>query len=89
MLSSETFPKRFSAGYASRFISFHCRREKPTLAWEKFSRFQRDDHEGESDLREPVIRKKDVLIPEDRYFKSANVCISQLLWVARGIFILI
>ncbi|MBU4370539.1 MAG: SDR family oxidoreductase [Proteobacteria bacterium] len=27
------------------------------------------------DLREPVIRKKDVLILEDRYFKPANVCI--------------
>ena len=31
--------------------------------------------EGKVDLKEPVIRKKDVLILEDRYFKSENVCI--------------
>jgi len=30
---------------------------------------------GKVDLREPVIRKKDILILEDRYFKPANVCI--------------
>ncbi len=30
---------------------------------------------GKVDLREPVIRKKDVLILEDQYFKPANVCI--------------
>ncbi len=31
--------------------------------------------EGKVDLKEPVVRKKDVLILEDRYFKSENVCI--------------
>jgi 3-hydroxybutyrate dehydrogenase len=31
--------------------------------------------EGKVDLKEPVIRKKDVLILEDRYFKPENVCI--------------
>jgi 3-hydroxybutyrate dehydrogenase len=31
--------------------------------------------EGKIDLKEPVIRKKDVLILEDRYFTSENVCI--------------
>jgi 3-hydroxybutyrate dehydrogenase len=31
--------------------------------------------EGKIDLKEPVIRKKDVLILEDRYFRPENVCI--------------
>ena len=30
---------------------------------------------GKVNLREPVIRKKDVLILEDQYFKPGNVCI--------------